>query len=98
MGCPKRNLDMGESECAMRVLEITRRAFARNPNAMLGDVVDKCIAALNISRSQGYRLVRMATDVLAIPYDATAHYGRRGNKAADSCMDRRGYRAEAPRA
>ena len=76
----------------MRALQITRRAFARNPAAMQGDVADELRAQLFISRAQAYRLVRQAMDVLCLHYEPVAHIVRAADKSADRTQENRSYR------
>ena|SRR5690348_746436 len=83
----KLNRDLSTRECAMRSFKITQEYFARDPGVMMGDVADALMSRLNICRATAYRQVRLAMDILAIPYDENAHLSRRAEKTACTNQD-----------
>src|SRR5690349_6539175 len=65
----KLNPDMRSREASMRCLLIVQAEMSKNPLALMGDMADRCMERLRLSRASAYRYVREAIDILGIPYD-----------------------------
>lgn len=79
-----KNFEQMPGELAMRTVLLVQEYARRNPNFLMGDIVQNLMRDYGVCRATGFRYVRRAVDVLCLPYDAN---DARKSRAADRISD-----------